>query len=109
MGIINFFHIPEPITTLIKTYFQDLQLYNMAALEGRHHGWLEITPLAFTMATEVIIRASKWVVGGEQTEAGVHLPLIRACMDNMTTLTTMVDCSEQLLGKLQKNIEWALL
>ncbi|KAJ8412701.1 hypothetical protein AAFF_G00116520 [Aldrovandia affinis] len=22
----NFFHVPEPITTLVKTYFQDLQL-----------------------------------------------------------------------------------
>ncbi|MGH0170009.1 UNVERIFIED_CONTAM: hypothetical protein FKN15_057998 [Acipenser sinensis] len=37
-----------------------------------------ISPLAFTMAMEVIIRVSKWVVG-EHLAFGMRLPLIRSC------------------------------
>lgn len=66
-----------------------------------------VSPSAFTMAMEVIIRASKWVVGGERTRDGLRLPPIRAYMDDMTTLTTTAACTKRLLGKLQKNINWA--
>ena len=66
-----------------------------------------ISPLAFTMAMEVIIRASKWVVGGERLQSGYRLPPIRAYMDDMTTLTSTVACTKHLLGKLQANIAWA--
>ncbi|KAJ8390956.1 hypothetical protein AAFF_G00098760 [Aldrovandia affinis] len=59
------------------------------------------------MAMEVIIRASKWVVGGERTKNGLCLPPIRAYMDDMTTLTTTAACTRRLLGKLQENIKWA--
>lgn len=31
-----------------------------------------ISPLAFTMAMEVVIRASKWVVGRERRQDGMH-------------------------------------
>lgn len=66
-----------------------------------------ISPLAFTMAMEVIIRASRWVVGGERSKNGIHLPPIRAYMNNMTILTTTAACTRRLLGKLQENIKWA--
>ena len=66
-----------------------------------------ISPLAFTMAMEVIIRASRWVVGGEQLTPGLRLPPIRAYMDDMTTLTSTIPCTRRLLRKLQENIEWA--
>ncbi|KAJ8392683.1 hypothetical protein AAFF_G00073570 [Aldrovandia affinis] len=60
------------------------------------------------MAMEVIIRASKWVVGGERTKNGLRLPPIRAYMDDMTTLTTTAACTRRLLQKqLQENIKWA--
>lgn len=66
-----------------------------------------ISPLAFTMAMEVIIRASRWVVGGEQLKSGLRLPPIRAYMDDVTTLTLTIPCTRRLLRKLQENIEWA--
>ncbi len=62
-----------------------------------------ISPLAFKMAMEVIIRASKWVVGGEWLKSGVCLPPIRAYMDDMTAMTT-APCTRHLLGKLQENV-----
>jgi len=65
-----------------------------------------ISPLAFTMAIEVIIRASRWVVG-ERLASGMRLPTIRAYMDDMTTMTKTVACTNQLLGKLTDNLEWA--
>jgi len=63
-----------------------------------------ISPLAFTMAMEVIIRASRWLVG-EHLAYGMQLPPIRAYMDDMTTMTTTVACTNRLLGKLRDNIE----
>lgn len=56
-----------------------------------------ISPFAFTMAMKVIIRASKWVVGGERLQCNQRLPPIRAYMDNLTTLTTTVPCTKRLL------------
>ena len=111
----NFFHVPEPITTLVKAYFQDLQLCfttpdfttTWQRLEVGIMAGCTISPLAFTMAMEVIIRASRWVVGGERTERGLRLPPIRAYMDDMTTITTTAACTRRLLGKLQENIQWA--
>ena len=111
----SFFHVPDPITTLVKNYFQDLQLCFTTAdftttwqrLEVGIMAGCTVSPLIFTMAMEVIMRASKWVVGGERTRAGLRLPPIRAYMDDMTTLTTTAACTKRLLGKLQQNIEWA--
>lgn len=56
-----------------------------------------ISPFAFTMAIKVIIRASKWVVGGEWLQCNQRLPPIRAYMDDLTTLTTTVPCTKRLL------------
>ena len=66
-----------------------------------------ISPLAFTMAMEVIIRASKWVVGGERLQGGLRLPPIRAYMDDMTTMTSTAPCTRRLLDKLNSNLQWA--
>jgi len=66
-----------------------------------------ISPLDFTMAMKVLIRASRWVVGGERLASGMLLPPIRAYIDDMTTMTTTVACTIRLLGKLTDNIEWA--
>jgi len=39
--------------------------------------------------------------------SGMRLAPIRAYMDNMTTMTTTVACTNRLLGKITDNIEWA--
>ena len=111
----NFFHVPEGITRLVKAYFQDLQFCVTAQASTTAWQHLEIgimagctiSPLAFTMAMELIIRASRWVVGGERLKSGLRLPPIRAYMDDMTTITTTVACTKRLLEKLQGNIKWA--
>ncbi|KAL6470906.1 hypothetical protein MHYP_G00195560 [Metynnis hypsauchen] len=66
-----------------------------------------ISPLAFTLVMELIIRASAWVVGGERVDGGLRLPPIRAYMDDMTTITSTKPCTKRLLEKLQSNISWA--
>lgn len=66
-----------------------------------------ISPLGFTMAVELIIWASRWVVGGEHLKSGLRLSPIRAYMDDMTTITTTNACTKRLLYKLQGNIRWA--
>ncbi len=111
----NFFHVPSSVTSLVKAYFEDLQLCFTTAdfttswqrVEVGIMAGCTISPLAFTMAMEVIIRASRWVVGGERTKNGIRLPPIRAYMDDMTILTTTAACTRRLLGKLQENIKWA--
>lgn len=111
----DFFRIPGTITHLVQEYFQDLQLcFTMPDFTTTWHhmeigimAGCTISPLAFTMAMEVIIRASKWVVGGKRLKSGVRLPPIRAYMDDMTTVTTTTSCTRRLLGKLQENITGA--
>ncbi|XP_058852591.1 uncharacterized protein LOC131699527 [Acipenser ruthenus] len=111
----DFFSVPMTITNLVKAYFGDLQFSfstsefstTWQCLEVGIMAGCTISPLAFTMAMEVIIRASKWVVGGERLASGMRLPPIRAYMDDMTTMTTTVACTNRLLGKLTNNIEWA--
>ncbi|XP_063049584.1 MAP/microtubule affinity-regulating kinase 3-like [Engraulis encrasicolus] len=111
----NFFQVPETITGLVKAYFQDLQFCVTAQASTTAWQHLEvgimagctISPLAFTMAMELIIRASRWVVGGERLKNGLRLPPIRAYMDDMTTITTTPACTKRLLDKLQGNIQGA--
>ncbi|MBN3277490.1 DPP6 protein, partial [Polyodon spathula] len=62
------------ITNLMKAYLGDLQFSfstsefstTWQCLEVGIMAGCTISPLAFTMAMEVIIRVSKWVVGGER-------------------------------------------
>lgn len=92
----DFFSVPEEITGLSKSYFQDVQL--CVTTDEYTTGWQQleigimagctILPLAFIMTKEVIIRASLWVVGGQKLKPGLRLPPIRAFMDDMTILTT---------------------
>ena len=111
----HYFKVPEIVVNLVKAYFQDIRL--CASIADFTTGWqrLEVgimagctvSPLAFTMAMEVIIRASKWVVGGERLQNGMRLPPIRAYMDDMTLLTTTVPCTKRLLDRVNKNLKWA--
>jgi hypothetical protein len=69
----RFFHITDTITTLVKSYFQDLQFcfatswlcLNVGIMVG-----CTISPLAFIMAMEVIIGSSKWFAGGKRVDSG---------------------------------------
>ena len=63
-----------------------------------------ISPLAFTMEMEIIIRASKWVVGGERRQDGKRLTPIRAYMDYMTLVTTTVPYMKRILERLYKTL-----
>ena len=65
-----------------------------------------ISPLAFTVAMEVVIRASKWVVGRERLQGGLRLPPIRVLMDGITTMTSTAPCTGRLLDKLNSNLQW---
>ena len=111
----DFFRVPVALTSLVKAYFQDVQVCLSTAeyttawqhLEVGIMAGCTISPLAFTMAMEMIIRASRWVVGGQLIRPGLRLPPVRAYMDDLTTLTTTKACTVRLLKKLQDNIELA--
>lgn len=77
---------------------------SMAAPGNWYHGRVYISPLAFTLAMEQIIRASKWVVGGERQQGGIHLPTIRACLNNVTTIPTRATCCKKKKSLLQMGI-----
>ena len=114
----SYFQVPEKISALVRAYFADIQLcFNTSNyttswqhLEIGIMAGCTISPLAFTMAMEVIIRASKWVVGGERLQDGTRLPPIQAYMDDMTmqaSIITTAPCSCLLLAKLNENLKWA--
>jgi len=91
----NYFRVPVVVVNLIIAYFQDIRLCLSTAgfTTGRQRlkigimAGCTISPLAFTIAMEIIIRASKWVVGGERRQDGMRLTAIRAYMDDMTLVT----------------------
>lgn len=107
----NFFHVPESITQLVKEYFQDLQFGITTQDSTTVWQQLEImagctiSPLAFTMAMELIIQASRWVVGGERLRNGLCVPPVRVHMDDMTTITKTKACTKHQLEKIQRNIQ----
>ncbi|KAL7852846.1 hypothetical protein SRHO_G00186310 [Serrasalmus rhombeus] len=104
-----FFQVPDNITNLVQAYFRDIQF--CMTMHESTTAWQQlelgimagctISPLPFTLAMELIIRASAWVVGGERVDGGLRLPPIRAYMDDMTTITSMKPCTKRLLEKLQ--------
>ncbi len=59
------------------------------------------------MAMELIIQASRWVVGREHLKKWTVSSSIRVYIDDMTTLTTTKACTKRLFEKLQGNIQWA--
>ncbi|KAE8284702.1 hypothetical protein D5F01_LYC16135 [Larimichthys crocea] len=104
---LKFFNVPDTITTLVMDYFQDLQFcFTMPEfttswqhLEVGIMAGCTVSSLPFTMAMEVIIRASKWVIGGQRLGSCWRLPPLRAYMDDITILTTTVPCTRSLLRK----------
>ncbi|KAL7834877.1 hypothetical protein SRHO_G00291350 [Serrasalmus rhombeus] len=110
-----FFQVPDNIANLIQAYFRDIQF--CMTMHESTTAWQQlelgimagctVSPLAFTLAMELIIRASAWVVGGERVDGGLRLPPIRAYMDDMTTITSTKPCTKRLLEKLQSNLSWA--
>lgn len=111
----DFFQVPTTMTNLVKHHFQDLQFCLTTSVFTTTWQPLEVgimagcttSPLAFTMAMEIIIRASRWVVGGARLLSGQKLPPIQAYMDDLTTLTTTGPCTKRLLEKLHQNITGA--
>lgn len=102
----TYFGVPNHITELVKNYFHYFQF--CVTVENNTAAWqhLEIgitpgctiSPLAFLMAMELIIHASRWVLGGERIRNGLRLLPIRSYMDDTTTKP----CTRRLLQKLQK-------
>jgi len=92
----DYFRVPVVVVNLVREYFQDIRLCLSTA--GFTRGWqrLEIgimagctiSTLSFKMAMEIIIRAFKWVVGGERYQDDMRLTPIRADMDDMMLVTT---------------------
>lgn len=67
----------------------------MAAPGNWYHGRVHICLLAFNTAMEEIIKALKWVVGGESQYGVVHLQPIGACLDKITSITTIPACNKK--------------
>ena len=99
-----FMFFPEKISALVvRAYFEDIQLcFNTSnyTTSWQHLASGILAGCTVSMAMEVILRASKWVVGGERLQDGTRLPPIQGYMDDMTTLTTTAPCTRRLLTKL---------
>lgn len=80
----NFFHIPNTIPNLVKNYFQDLQFCVKTTDYTTSWQPLEVGIMAGCTIAH-LIKASKWVVGGERLKCGKRLPSILAYVDDMTT------------------------
>lgn len=96
--IFKYFTVPDTITTLVKPYFQDLQFFfstpafttSQQCLEVGIMAGCNVPPFTFTMSKEIIIQASKSVVGGQRLSYCLCVPPLRADMGDITILTTTV-------------------
>lgn len=104
----DYFRVPGSIKRLVKTYFTIIKLCFTTAEYTAAEQQLEIGMIAgctislqaFKMAMEVIIRASKWIVGAERLQGGLRLHSVRAFMDDMTTMMPTAPFTTTLLNKL---------
>ena len=63
----------------------------LAEIRNRYNTRVFSFPMGiFLLAMEIIIRASKWVVGGERWQTGIQISPVRAYMDDLTLVTTTV-------------------
>ncbi len=111
----DFFHIPEKLQKFLMCYYDQFQMrFTTASYTTR---WQDlqvgipmgctISPILFVMAMEVIIRGARDCGSGVEIAPGTVLPPIRAFMDDLTVLTTMLQDAENLLARLDELIEWA--
>lgn len=101
---------------LVKTYFQDLQF--CVTTQNYTTTWhlLKMGMASWQPAPSLLWHSpwqwslscvSWWLVEGEWSKEGLHLPPKRACMDDIMTVTTTKPNKRWLLQKLQNNINWA--
>lgn len=101
LGCLKLFQSARANHKLGEASFQDVQFcftmsYSTIMWQNLERGIMAGCtnfPLTFTMTMKVIIRASKWVVGGKRVKSRVWLTHIMGHMDDMTTLTTTVPCT----------------
>lgn len=113
--VIEFFHVPECVRTIITKYFSNLHM--CFALDNYTLGWQQleygiamgcaIFPILFVTAFEIILRGARQVVGGIKLPSGERLPPLRSHMDNVTSILRTSPCMARLLNCLDELITWA--
>lgn len=109
-GVLLISIVPGSIVNIVKAYFQDVQMCFSTVAFTTAWQWIEmgimtgctISLLAFTMAMGL-------VVGGERWQDGLRFPPIRAYIDDMTLVTSIIACTRRLLEKINDNLKWARL
>lgn len=74
----------------------DYTQVNKPSLEVGVLGDAPSHPLAFTMAMEIIIQVSKWLVCWQRLSSAAVLLTLRAYIDDITMLTTISPCIRKL-------------
>lgn len=113
--VIEFFHVPECVRTIITKYFSNLHM--CFALDNYTLGWQQleygiamgcaISPILFVTAFEIILRGARQVVGGIKLPSGERLPPLRSHMDNVMSILQTSPCMARLLNCLDELITWA--
>ena len=112
---LRMYHVPAPMVQLLQRYFEDFQM----RFTTKHYttNWIPlqvgiamgctVSPILFVMVMQVILRAAEGHCSGANLGGGLHMPPLKAFMDDTTVLASQEDEARKILTRLQQVIEWA--
>lgn len=103
----NFFHVPEKLKHLLKTYFQKFQfrftlkeyVTQFISLDKGIAMGCAISPILFVMVIEMVLRGTEKYVSAEKVN-------IRAFMDDLTIIEEDIEATQKMLDRLSELIGW---
>ena len=112
---LNMYHVPDPMIQLLQNYFEDFQM----RFTTKHYTttWIPlevgiamgctVSPILFVLVMQVILRSAEAHCSGANLGGGLHMPPLKAFMDDTTILASQEDEARKILLQLQQVIEWA--
>ncbi|XP_052281306.1 uncharacterized protein LOC127878820 [Dreissena polymorpha] len=112
---LQYYHIPEHIQGMINAYFSGMKLRfmvgeNMTAWQRLEKGIVTgctISVVLFVMGMNLIINPANKETRGPKTSTGLHLPINRGFMDDLTVTTQTHIQARWVLKVLEEAATWA--
>ena len=112
---LKMYHTPVPVVQLIQAYFAQFEMRFTTAhyttawtpLQVGVAMGCTISPILFVLVMQVFLKAAETTCSGADLGEGLHMPPLKAFMDDTTIIASRDDEAQNTLHKLHSTIEWA--
>ena len=112
---LQMYHIPRPMVKLLQAYFSDFMMRfsttryttQWIPLEVGIAMGCTVSPILFVLVMQVILRAAESRCSGADLGGGLHMPPLKAFMDDTTILASQETEARSIMDRLQQVITWA--